>query len=41
MDNERNILWEDGVYYNSGLLAVPLPMTEVKWQAWCNQANRQ
>lgn len=32
MDRDRNILWEDGVEYNDGVLAVPLQMTIEEWE---------
>ena len=32
MDDERNILWDKNVLYNSGVLAVPSPMTQEQWE---------
>lgn len=32
MDDEGNVLWEEGVNYNVGVLAVPLPLTAEQWQ---------
>ena len=32
MDDDRNILWDEKVLYNSGVLAVPLPKNLESWQ---------
>jgi hypothetical protein len=35
MDAERNILWDEKVNYNEGVLAIPSPMTMGQWQERC------
>lgn len=36
IDNKGNILWEEGVNYNSGVLAVPPPCkSDEEWEDWC------
>ena len=37
MDENRNILWEENVNYNEGVLAVPAPMSLGQWQERCNR----
>ncbi len=32
MDENGNILWDENVNYNSGLLAVPLPVSLEQWE---------
>ena len=39
MDADRNLLWNEKVNYNSGVLAVPLRMTLEQWEEWCNKHN--
>ena len=33
MNQDREILWEDGVEYNSGVLVVPLELSLEEWEA--------
>jgi hypothetical protein len=39
MDTEGNILWDKKVNYNSGVLAVPSPMTLAQWQERCKSVK--
>lgn len=36
MDQNGELIWEDGIEYNeSGVLAVPLPVSLDEWEAYC------
>lgn len=41
MDAARNILWDENVNYNSGVLALPPPMSIEEWQTWCATRKSQ
>jgi hypothetical protein len=41
MDIDGNVLWDEKVNYNNGVLAVPPPMSLEEWQTWCTGRRSQ